>query len=82
MRARITTWEKSVTVEYPEDNIKVKVSRRVFPDDPDDPGFTIFTVDLEGFGNSQAQFSSVKNLERYHKAIGYFLEQIKEGGEL
>lgn len=82
MSTRSTTCEKSVTIDYPEDNIKVKVSRRVYPEDPDDPGFTIFTVDLEGFGNSQAQFSSVKNLERYYKAIGYFLDQIKEGGEL
>jgi hypothetical protein len=82
MSTRSTTCEKSVAIEYPEDNIKVKVSRRVYPEDPDDPGFTIFTVDLEGFGNSQAQFSSEKNLERYYRAIGYFLDQIKEGGEL
>ena len=80
MSTRSTTCEKSVAIEYPEDNIKVKVSRRVYPEDPDDPGFTIFTVDLEGFGNSQAQFSSVKNLERYHKAIGYFLKHFKEKG--
>lgn len=80
MSARKTTCEKSVTIEYPEDNIKVKVSRCVYPDDPDDPGFTIFTVDLEGFGDSQAQFSSVKNLERYHKAIGYFLDQLDKDG--
>ena len=77
-----TKCEKSVTIDYPDDHVKVKISRRVFPDDPDDPGFTIFTVDLEGFGNSQAQFSSVINLERYYNAIGYFLEQIKGGGEL
>ncbi len=82
MSTRSIKCEKSVTIDYPEDNIKVVVSRRVFPDDPDDPGFTIFTVDLDGFGNSQAQFSSARNLERYYKAIGYFLEQLKEGGEL
>ena len=29
MSTRSTTCEKSVTIEYPEDNIKVKVSRRV-----------------------------------------------------
>ena len=52
MSTRSTTCEKSVTIDYPEDNIKVKVSRRVYPE------------------------------ERYHKAIGYFLEQIMEGGDL
>ena len=82
MSNRSTKCEKSVTIDYPDDNMKVKISRGVYPDDPEDPGFTIFTVDLEGFGNSQAQFSSVKNLERYYKAIGYFLEQLKEGGDL
>lgn len=83
MSHRSITCEKSVTFDYPDDGIKVKISRSVYPDDPDDPGFTIFTVNLSGFGDSQAQFASVKNLERYHKAIGYFLDQMdREGGDL
>lgn len=83
MSQRNITCEKSVTFDYPKEDLKVKVSRSVYPDDPEDPGFTVFTVDLKGFGDSQAQFSSVKNLERYHKAIGYFLDLLdKEGGDL
>lgn len=83
MSQRSITCKKSVSFEYPGEDLKIQISRSVYPDDPEDPGFTIFTVDLEGFGNSQAQFATVKNLERYHKAIGYFLDQIdKEGGDL
>lgn len=83
MSQRSITCKRVVTVDYPGEDLKVSISRAVYPDDPENPGFTIFSVDMEGFGDSQAQFSSVKNLERYHKAIGYFLDQInKEGGDL
>jgi hypothetical protein len=82
MSQRSITCEKSVTFDYPNDGMKIKISRNVYPDDPEDPGFTIFSVNLSGFGDSQAQFSSVKNLERYCKAISYFLDQLdREGGD-
>ena len=80
MSVRIITCEKRVVFDYPADKFKVEISRQVFPDDPENPGATSYQVDIGDNGSSQ--FYSLKELERYYKAIGYFLEQLKEGGEL
>lgn len=81
MSQRSITCQKSVTFSYPRE-LEVTVSRNVYPDDPDEPGCTVFTVEV-GNGAAQAMFTSLRDLERYHKAIGYFLDQIdKEGGEI
>ena len=82
MSQRSISCEKSVTIDYPSDRLQIKISRDVFPEDPDEPGVTFYTVDLSGQESGQARFLSLKNLERYHKAIGYFLDQLdKEGGD-
>ena len=81
MSQRSITCQKSVTFSYPHE-LEVTVSRNVYPDDPDEPGCTVFTVEV-GNGAAQAMFTSIRDLERYHKAIGYFLDQIeKKGGDL
>lgn len=79
MSQRVITCEKRVVFDYPKDKFKVEISRVVFPDDPDDPGATAYQVNIGGNGCSQ--FYSLKELERYHKAIGYFLDHLdQEGG--
>ena len=78
MSQRSITVQKSVTFDYPKE-LSVTVSRNVYPDDPDDPGCTVYSVDLDQ-GAGQAQFTSIRDLERYHKAIGYFLDHIDEKG--
>lgn len=80
MSQRSIICEQSVTFSYPGE-LEVKISRNVYPDDPDEPGCTVFSVEV-GNGAAQAMFATIRDLERYHKAIGYFLDQIdKEGGE-
>lgn len=80
MSQRSITVQKSITFSYPNE-LEVTISRDVYPDDPDDPGCTVYTVDL-GHGAGQAKLSSLRDLRRYHKAIGYFLDQMdKEGGD-
>lgn len=80
MSQRSITVRKSVTFSYPNE-IEVTISRDVYPDDPDDPGCKVYTVDLDKDAG-QARFSSIRDLRRYHKAIGYFLDQMdKEGGD-
>ena len=80
MNQRSITYQKSVTVTYPHE-LEVKISHDVYPDDPDEPGCEVYTVDLD-HGAGQAKFSSLRDLRRYHKAIGYFLKQMdKEGGD-
>lgn len=80
MSQRSISCEKSVTFTYPGE-LKVKISRNVYPDDPDEPGCTVYTVDLDKDAG-QAKFASIRDLRRYHKAIGYFLDQMdKEGGD-
>lgn len=78
MSQRSITCQKSVTFDYPKE-LSVTVSRNVYPDDPDDPGCTVYSVDLD-HGAGHAQFTSIRDLERYHKAIGYFLDHIDEKG--
>lgn len=82
MSHRSITCGKSVAFDYPADNFKVEISQLVYPDDPDEPGLTVYSVDLGRGSDGHAEFLSVKNLERYHKAIGYFLDRLdKEGSE-
>lgn len=81
MSQRSIICQNGVTFEYPGE-LEVSVMRRVYPDDPDEPGCSVFSVEVGG-GAAQALFTSLRDLERYHKAIGYFLEHVdKEGGDL
>ena len=78
MSQRSITVQKSVTFSYPNE-MAVTISRDVYPDDPDDPGCKVYTVDLDK-GAGQAKFAFIRDLRRYHKAIGYFLDLMDEEG--
>lgn len=83
MSHRSVICQKKVTFNYPDDNIKMEIDRSVYPDDPDEPGMTLYTVELSGSTDGHAMFNDIKNLRRFHKAIGFFLDHLdEEGGDL